>query len=185
MSGALRLQYLPAWLLVAACLVAPRTGAAASAEEIEASVNAALVRLKEQVPGSEAVLEKAKGVLIFPKVIKAGFVIAGEGGEGALRIGGQTKAYYQIAAASIGLQVGAQSRDIILAFLDADALSQFEESEGWKVGADGSVTLVNVGASGQVDTNTLNQPIVAFNVGQKGLMAGVSLDGSKITKVAK
>lgn len=185
MSGAIRFQHLPAWLLVAACLVVPRMGVAASAEEIEASVNAALVRLKEQVPGSDAVLEKAKGVLIFPKVIKAGFVIAGEGGEGALRIGGQTKAYYQIAAASIGFQVGAQSRDIILAFLDANALQQFEESEGWKVGADGSVTLVNVGASGQVDTNTLNQPIVAFNVGQKGLMAGVSLDGSKITKVAK
>lgn len=159
--------------------------AASTAKEIDASVDAALERLRKEIPGSVSVLEKSKGVLVFAGVIKAGLVFAGEGGEGALRVGGQTTGYYTIFSGSVGLQAGGQKRDIILVFLDAGELKKFEQSSGWKVGADGTVTLIDVGASGSIDSATLKKPIVAFVVGQKGLMAGISLDGSKITRVER
>jgi len=158
---------------------------ASTAAEIDAKVNAALSRLKAEVPGSTKVLADAKGVLVFAEVIKAGFVIAGEGGEGALRIGGKTSGYYSIFSGSVGFQAGGQKRDIIMVFLDADALTQFRDSKGWKAGVDGNVTLIDTGASGTIDTATLKKPIVAFMVGQKGLMAGISLDGSKITRLER
>lgn len=155
--------------------------AASTAKEIDAKVDAALDRLRTQIPGSGSVLAQAKGVLVFAGVIKAGLVLAGEGGEGALRIGGRTEGYYSIFSASVGFQAGGQKRDIIMVFLDGDALKKFRESPGWKVGGDGTVTLVDTGASGVIDTATLKQPVVGFVVGHKGLMAGISLDGSKIT----
>jgi lipid-binding SYLF domain-containing protein len=157
--------------------------AASTAKEIDAKVDAALDRLRAQIPGSQSVLEQAKGVLVFAGVIKAGLVIAGEGGEGALRIGGKTQGYYSIFSGSIGFQAGGQKRDIILVFLDADALKKFQANEGWKVGADGTVTLIDTGATGMIDSATLKQPVIGFVVGQKGLMAGISLDGSKISKL--
>ncbi len=163
----------------------PVFAAGGSAAEIDAKVNAALGRLKSEIPGSASVLAKAHGVLVFAEVIKAGFVFAGEGGEGALRVGGSSKGYYSIFSGSVGFQAGGQKRDIIMVFLDAGALQKFEQSEGWKAGADGTVTLIDVGASGSIDTATLKKPIVAFVVGQKGLMAGVSLDGSKITRLKR
>jgi lipid-binding SYLF domain-containing protein len=163
--------------------VGPSASAESTAAEIDAKVDAALQRLKTELPGSKAILDKAKGVLVFSEVIKAGFVVAGEGGEGALRIGGKTAGYYSIFAGSVGLQAGGQKRDIIMAFLDAAELKKFQESSGWKAGVDGNVTLIDVGASATVDTATIKDPIVGFVVGQKGLMAGVSLDGSKITKL--
>lgn len=156
-------------------------GAASTAPEIDAKVDAALDRLKAEIPGSKSVLDQAKGVLVFAGVIKAGFVVAGEGGEGALRIGGKTAGYYSIFSASVGFQAGGQKRDIIFAFLDADELKKFQQSDGWKVSGDATATIVDVGASGAIDTATLKKPVVAFVVGQKGLMAGVSLDGSKIS----
>jgi len=159
------------------------SAAGGDAKSIDAKVDAALGRLKAEVPGSDVVLAEAKGVLVFAEVIKAGFVIAGEGGEGALRMGGKSVAYYSIFSGSVGFQAGGQKSDIIMAFLDAGALKKFQESDGWKAGADGTVTLIDTGASGSIDTATLKKPIVAFVVGQKGLMAGVSLDGSKITKL--
>ncbi|MDP2324568.1 MAG: YSC84-related protein, partial [Gammaproteobacteria bacterium] len=153
--------------------------------EIDAKVDAALERLKAEVPGSAAIIADAKGILVFSEVIKAGFVFAGEGGEGALRIGGKTEGYYTIVSASVGFQAGGQKRDIIMVFLDAGALKNFQASNGWKVGADGTVTLIDTGASGIIDTVMLKKPIVGFIVGQKGLMAGVSLDGSKITRLKR
>jgi lipid-binding SYLF domain-containing protein len=180
------------YLAVLACSVAilhGTSGAALAAgsttAEIDAKVDAALGRLKAEVPGSDSVIADAKGILVFAEVIKAGFVIAGEGGEGALRIGGKTEGYYTIFSGSVGLQAGGQKRDIIMVFLDAGALKNFQDSNGWKAGADGTVTLIDVGASGTIDTATLKKPIVGFIVGQKGLMAGVSLDGSKITKLKR
>ena len=185
-------QVLPMLLgvgLVALGLIAgPGTVAFAAGstnKEIDAKVDAALEQLKKEVPGSAAVLKEAKGVLVFAEVIKAGFVVAGEGGEGALRINGKTSGYYTIFSGSVGFQAGGQKSDIIMVFLAADALKKFQASDGWKAGADGTVTLVNVGASGSIDSATLKQPIVGFVVGQKGLMAGVSLDGSKITRLKR
>ncbi len=172
-----------ALLLVAVMGRVGDASAASTPAEIDAKVDAALGRLKVEVPGSDEVLAKAQGVLVFAKVIKAGLVIAGEGGEGALRIGGKTVDYYSIFSGSIGLQAGGQQRDIIMIFLDEAELKKFQESSGWKVGADGTVTVIDAGLSGSIDTATLKKPIVAFIVGQKGLMAGISLDGSKITKL--
>lgn len=176
---------LVALVAVLALAVGPVHAAGSTNAEIDAKVDAALDRLKAEVPGSDAVLDKAQGVLVFAGVIKAGFVIAGEGGEGALRVGGSTKGYYTIFSGSVGFQAGGQKRDIIMVFLDAGALRKFEQSEGWKAGADGTITLIDTGASGSIDTATLKKPIVAFVVGQKGLMAGVSLDGSKITRLER
>jgi lipid-binding SYLF domain-containing protein len=168
-----------------ALVAGPVQAAGSTNEEIDAKVNAALDRLQAEVPGSKEVIAKAHGVLVFAGVIKAGFVFAGEGGEGALRIGGKTADYYTIFSGSVGFQAGGQKRDIIFAFLDAAELKKFQASDGWKAGADATVTLVNTGASGSIDSATLKKPIVAFVVGQKGLMAGVSLDGSKITKLER
>jgi len=177
-----RLLVLALLLVGAGTLVAsPSANAASTAKEIDAKVNAALDRLRKEIPGSVSVLEKAKGVLVFAGVIKAGFVIAGEGGEGALRVGGETAGYYSIFSGSVGFQAGGQKRDIILVFLDEGELKKFRASEGWKVSADATATVVDTGASGAIDTATLKKPVVAFVVGQKGLMAGVSLDGSKIS----
>lgn len=172
-------------LLALAIALPLQNATAATSAEVEASVNAALQRLHTEVKGSEAVTGKAAGVLVFPEVIKAGFVIAGEGGEGALRVGGKTRGYYTIFSGSVGLQAGGQKRDIIIAFMDSASLKKFEASDGWKAGVDGSVALINVGAGAAVDISKIKEPIVGFVVGQKGLMAGVSVDGSKITRVTK
>ena len=175
-------------VVMAALMALPVSSAIASdhsPKEIDAKVDAALGRLKSEVKGAETVLAEAKGVLVFAEVIKAGFVVAGEGGEGALRIGGKSVGYYSIFSGSVGFQAGGQKRDIIMAFMDETALKKFQESNGWKAGADGTVTLIDTGASGQIDSATLKKPIIAFIVGQKGLMAGVSLDGSKITKLER
>lgn len=158
---------------------------AASAREIDTSVDEALVRFEKEVRGGKSFLESSKGMLVFPSVIKAGLGIGGEYGEGALRASGKTVDYYSTAAGSFGLQAGGQVKTIIVAFLEADALKRFQESEGWKAGVDGSVALVTVGASGAIDTAKLNDPIVGFVFGQKGLMYNLSLEGSKFTKLNK
>ena len=175
-------------LLVAAVLVAagmPAVVEAADAREIDVSVDVALERFHKEVSGSAELLAKADGYLVFPKVVKAGLGIGGEYGEGALRIGGKTTAYYSTAAASIGLQLGVQQKSIIIAFLTKDALTKFQKSEGWEVGVDGSVALIKVGAGGSIDSSNIKDPIVAFVFGQKGLMYNLTLEGSKFTKLDK
>ncbi len=162
------------------------TSYAATAREIDVSVDVALDRFGREVNGAQEYLKAAKGVLVIPNVVQAGIIfIGGQYGEGALRIGGKTVDYYNIVAGSVGLQLGAQRKDIILIFIDETALNKFRNSDNWQAGIDGTVTIVNVGAEGSVDTTKTNQPIVGFIVGQKGLMAGVSIEGAKITKLKK
>jgi len=176
--------YAGAVLLIVAVLLIPLDMAqAATAAEINASVDAVLARFRSGVKGSTELLRIAKGVLVFPNVIKAGAGIGGEYGEGALRIGGKTTAYYSFASASIGLQLGIQKKDIIIVFLQDQALRDFRASEGWQIGVDGSVVLVDVGVQGSIDTTKLNRPIVGFVIGQKGLMYNLTLEGSKITQI--
>ncbi|GAB4362952.1 MAG: lipoprotein [Deltaproteobacteria bacterium] len=158
---------------------------AATAREIDVSVDVALERFVKEVKGSTELLAIAKGVLVFPSVYKAGFVVGGEYGEGALRIGGKTVDYYSTAAASLGLQLGAQAKTIILVFIQQDALSRFRNSEGWKVGVDGSVALLDIGVGGSIDTETIKDPIVGFVFGQKGLMYNLTLEGAKMTRIRK
>jgi len=163
----------------------PGTAQARTAQEIDAGVNAALAQFTKQVKGAKKFLQDAPGVLVFAEVYQAGFGIGGEYGEGALRVHGKTAAYYSIASASIGFQLGVQKKDIILVFLREGALKDFQAKSGWQVGVDGSVVLVDLGAHGSLDSTKFNQPIVGFVVGQKGLMYNLSLEGSKISKLQR
>ena len=158
---------------------------AATAEEINASVDAALERFASEVEGGDDFLEIAKGVLVLPDVIKAGLIVGGEYGEGALRVGGETVEYYSTAAGSFGLQAGAQSKAVFLLFLQQEALDNFRASSGWKAGVDGSIVMIEVGAAGSLDTIKSKDPIVGFVISNAGLMADVSLAGSKYTKIVR
>jgi lipid-binding SYLF domain-containing protein len=113
-------------------------------------------------------------------VLSASLVIGGQHGDGALRVGGKTIDYYTTSAGSIGFQAGAQSRAIVLIFMTSDSLSRFRQSEGWTVGADATVAIAEIGATGSIDTNTMKQPVVGFVMSNAGIMAGVSLQGAKI-----
>src|SRR6185295_6237190 len=158
---------------------------AATAKEIDVSVDVALERFEKDVGGAKQFLAGAKGLLVFPSVIKAGVGFGGEFGEGALRISGKTVSYYNTMAGSFGLQLGAQAKTIVIVFLDEHALSQFRKSEGWKVGVDGSVAVIAIGAGTSLDSSKLNQPIVGFILDQKGLMYNLTLEGSKFTRINK
>ncbi len=156
----------------------------ATAREIEANVDAAL-KLFEQVKGGKELLEKAKGVLVLPGVFKAGLIVGGEYGEGALRIGGKTVDYYSIAAGSVGLQIGAQKKNVLIFFMEEDALKTFRASAGWKVGADGSVAALHLGAGVSIDSTQVENPIVSVIFGQRGLMANATIEGAKLTKIVR
>lgn len=158
---------------------------AASAREIDVSVDVALERFQNEVKGGKEFLKGAKGVLVFPKVIKAGFGIGGEYGEGALRIRGKTVDYYRTTSGSIGLQFGAQTKTIILVFMQNKALKKFRNSSGWEAGVDGSVALVTLGAGGSIDTTNIKGPIVGFVFSNKGLMYNLTLEGSKYSILKK
>lgn len=158
---------------------------AKSAREIDASVETALERFNAEVTGAKALLKQAKGVLILPKVIKAGIGLGGEYGEGALRINGKTVDYYNTIGASLGFQLGGQVKSIYLLFMEDEALRSFRDSDGWKAGVDGSVALIKIGIDGSVDTTQTNQPIVGFVLGQKGLMYNLTLEGSKFNRLKK
>lgn len=173
---------LPALLLLAMS-VAPAW--AGSAAEIDVGVNDTLARFSKEVAGADNFLKGTKGVLVFPKVYKAGVGIGGEYGEGALRIDGKTAGYYSTAAASIGFQLGGQVKSIIILFMQDEALKKFRASEGWKAGVDGSIALVDIGAGRELSTQTIKDPIVAFIFDQKGLMYNLTLEGSKFTKLDK
>lgn len=158
---------------------------ARSAKEIDVSVDVALDRFKNEVPGANEFLSNAKGVLVIPNVIRIGFGLGGEYGEGALLIDGKTVDYYSVAAGSFGFQIGAQSKNIVIIFMDEGALTTFRDSLGWRAGVDGSVALVDYGAGGSVDTKNIQHPIVGFVFGLKGLMVNLSLEGSKFTKLTR
>lgn len=156
---------------------------AASAGEINAGVNETLEQFYYQYPGSRALVARAAGVLVFPTVIKAGVGIGGEYGEGAMRIGGRTVAYYNVLSASVGFQLGAQARSVIIMFMTPQALANFQRIDGWRVGVDGSVVVVVVGAGGSIDTDKITSPVIGFIVDSKGLMYNLTLEGSKISHI--
>lgn len=170
-------------MLVSLLVVLPPAPARAYSPEIEASVDKTLKRFYRHAPQGRELVSKAAAVLVFPNVVKAGFGIGGEYGEGALRAEGKTMGYYSTAAASIGFQIGLQGRSIVILFMTKDALRNFHRRDGWEVGVDGSVTLINIGAAGQVDTNNLADPIIGFIFDGKGLMYNLTLEGSKITRI--
>lgn len=176
---------LPLYLLLALFLVQIPVGFAASKAEINANVKEAIAAFYKHTSAGKELAQKASGMLIFPKVYKAGIGIGGEYGEGALLMGGKTVDYYNIAAASIGFQLGAQMKSQIVLFMNKDVLNKFRNSDGWEAGVDGSVALATLGAGGEIDTKTINEPIIGFIFSNKGLMYNLTLEGSKITKIKK
>lgn len=166
-------------------IMQPLLASADTAAEIDSAANEALEAFDDEVDGGRAFLEKASGYLVFPREIKVGIGIGGETGEGALRVGGQTTGYYRTVAGSIGFQLGAQAKSIVIAFMTQESLEKFRASDGWKVGVDGSVALIDIGAGKAIDTANVKDPVVGFVFGSKGLMYNLTLEGTKITKVDK
>jgi lipid-binding SYLF domain-containing protein len=175
----------PLYLLLALFLAQITLAQAASKAEIDANIRQALTEFYKHSSAGKELAQKASGMLIFPKVYKAGIGIGGEYGEGALLIGGKTVDYYNIAAASIGFQLGAQMKSQIVLFMNKEALNGFRNSDGWEAGVDGSVAIATLGAGGEIDTETVKEPIIGFIFSNKGLMYNLTLEGSKITKIKK
>ena len=162
---------------------AVKTDPAAARTDIERGAYNTLERLYTEVKGSRELVRKANGVLVFPNVLAAGLVVGGEYGRGVLRTGGQSVNYYSLASLSVGFQAGAQSKAIVVLFMSKDALDKFRNSKGWTAGVDGSVAVINVGANGEIATNTVNNPVQALVLTNAGLMANLSLEGTKITRL--
>ncbi|MBY8605085.1 MAG: hypothetical protein IOC39_11070 [Burkholderia sp.] len=175
-------------LALAGCTTTPdkpenASTSASKRQSIDASVNATLSRLYSTVPGSRELVAKSRGTLVFPNVLQAGFIVGGQSGNGALRVGGSTVGYYNTSSLSVGLQAGAQSKAIVFLFMTQDALDSFRKSEGWAAGADASVAVVKVGANGAVDTTTATAPVEVLVLTNAGLMGDLSVNGTKVTKL--
>jgi lipid-binding SYLF domain-containing protein len=168
-----------------AVLFMPTLTSAKSGAVIDIEVDETIGVFKDDVNGAEVFLNQAAGVLIFPRVIKIGIGLGAETGEGALRVRGQTVDYYRTTSGSIGLQLGAQAKSIVIAFMTKESLEKFRNSEGWKVGVDGSVALIDLGAGKTIDSHNIKDPVVGFIFGSKGLMYNLTLEGSKFSKLNK
>lgn len=178
------MKYSTALAIILTSLLASLSHAASKAE-IDALTQETLIEFYNYSSAGKTLAAKASGILVFPKVIKAGFGIGAEYGEGSLLINKSPVAYYATAGASIGFQMGAQIKSQVILFMEPSALKAFRNSEGWKVGVDGSVAIANFGAGGDIDTSTLEQPVIGFIFSNKGLMYDLSLEGSKFTKLAR
>jgi lipid-binding SYLF domain-containing protein len=161
-------------------LLFPALTFADSAAITEVKVDETIQVFKEEVNGADVFLGQASGYLVFPRVIKIGIGIGGETGEGALRVGGKTDGYYRTSSGSIGFQLGAQAKSVVIVFMTPESLSKFQNSDGWRVGIDGSVALIDLGAGKTIDTHNIKDPVVGFIFGAKGLMYNLTLEGSKI-----
>lgn len=178
-SKSVRLGSMLAILLMTSSVIA------ASAAELNRDADETLKLFSEEISGGDVFINQAAGYLVFPRVIKVGIGVGGETGEGVLRVGGQTVDYYRTTSGSIGFQLGAQAKSIVIAFMTKEALQKFRESEGWKVGVDGSVALIDLGAGKTIDTDNIRDPVVGFIFGSKGLMYNLTLEGSKFSKLDK
>lgn len=156
---------------------------AASKVEIDRDVDSALQKLYESTPAAKVLSEKATAILVFPSIIKGGLIIGGQYGEGALREQGKTSGYYRSVALSYGLQAGAQTFGYALFFMNKEALDYLNKSEGWEVGVGPSIVVVDMGAAKALTTTTAKDDIYAFFFDQRGLMAGLGLQGTKITRI--
>lgn len=178
---------LVAGVLVAVMMVAlcPEPVVAATAAEIDRDVDSALQKLYDREPSAKVLSKTAKAILVFPSIVKGGLIIGGQYGEGALREEGKTAGYYSTVAASYGLQAGVQTFGYALFFMTDSALDYFKKSEGWEIGTGPSIVIVDKGIASSLTTTTAKEDIYAFFFDQKGLMAGLGLQGTKITKVNK
>ena len=156
---------------------------AASASEIDQEATQALTTLYQTTPGAEALAERSRGVLVFPSIVKAGFIVAGQYGDGALRKRNQTVGYYRSVAASFGYQAGAESFGYVLFFMDDASLKYVDKSDGWELGTGPTLVVLDKGFAKNLSTTTLQKGVYAFVFNQEGLMGGIGIQGSKITKI--
>lgn len=161
----------------------PDAAVAASASEIDRNSTQALTTLYQTTPGAEVLAGKSKGILIFPNIVKGGFIIAGQYGDGALRKQGRTVGYYRSIEGSVGLQAGAQSFGYVLFFMDNDSLRYLDKSDGWELGTGPTLVVLDKGFTKELSTTTMHKGVYAFVFSEKGLMAGIAIQGSKITKI--
>lgn len=159
------------------------TAWARTAQEIDAAVDMTLARFYKEIDGAKEAAASAKALLVMPDVMKAGFVLGGTYGQGALRVKGKTERYYNLVAGSYGFTFGGQKMDIILIFLTEDALAEFKSIDGWEVGVTGNVAFVDVGGGKRLDTTSLKDSVVAFVFEPQGLMVDASLKGAKFTQI--
>ena len=178
----MRMVFLVMLALASVTVQAPRPAEAASAAAIDADARNTLNRFFARVVNGRDLANKAEAVLIFPSIVKAGFGVGGEYGEGVMHIRGRTAGYYNIIGASVGFQLGVQTRSVIIMFMTPAALAGFQSRAGWKVGVDGSVALITVGVGGKADTDNILDPIIGFVFNNKGLMYNLTLEGSKISR---
>jgi lipid-binding SYLF domain-containing protein len=157
---------------------------AAQRQALDASADSALSRLFAQQRGSKELVGSARGVLVFPSVVSAGFIVGAASGQGVLRKGGKTAGYFRMTEGSIGLLAGAQSQAIFILFMNEEALGRFERSSGWTAGVDASVSMITVGVNAEVTTQTARQEIIGFVLTNAGLMGSASLNGSRITRLS-
>lgn len=176
--------YLAALAIISTLIIIPNSQAA-SAPEIDAGVRATLDKFFHQVKGARDLADKSVGILVFPSVVKAGFGLGGEYGEGALLVRDKTVDYYSTLSASFGFQLGVQERSVIIVFMTHTALEQFRSSAGWKVGVDGSIAIITLGVGGSIDSSKIKSPVVGFILDPKGLMYNLTLEGSKITRIRR
>ena len=172
-------------LIVAFCLMLPLAATAASRSELDASSKRVLDKLLADVPAAKALYARATGVLVFPTITKAGFVVGGQYGEGVLWRGGKPVAYYNTAGASYGLQAGAQQYGYAMFFMNQKSLDALNSTQGFEVGVGPSVVVVDQGMAKSMTTTTVSEDVYAFVFAQKGLMAGIGIQGNKITKIDK
>lgn len=168
---------------VATLLFSTIVEGAETAAQIDRDVDSAIAKLYSSSPAAKELSKVSKGILMFPSVVKGGLIIGGEYGKGALRVGGKTTGYYSTAAASYGLQIGAQSFGYAMFFMTESALNYLKESSGWEIGVGPNIVVVDEGLARSLTTTTAKEDIYVFFFSQKGLMAGLSIQGSKITEI--
>ncbi len=182
---ALRALFAAILALTAIAISTPDTARAASAAAIDADARVTLDLFFKRIVNGRELANKADAILVFPSIVKAGFGIGGEYGEGVLHLRGRTSGYYNIIGASVGFQLGVQTRSVIIMFMTPAALAGFQSRAGFEIGLDGSVALITVGVGGMVDTNNILDPIIGFMFNNKGLMYNLTLEGAKITRINK
>ena len=171
------------WMIFTLSVFSPAAALAASASAIDRDAKASLAQLYQNTPGAKALADKAVAILVFPSIVKGGFIIAGQFGDGALRKSGKTVAYYRSLAASYGFQAGIQAFGYVLFFMDDASLQYLDNSEGFELGVGPSLVVLDAGFGKNLSTTTLQKGVYAFIFDQKGLMGGMGIQGTKITRI--
>ena len=170
-------------LVLATIMGPPQAAVAASATELTTDGKAALERLSAESDRARRYGQNAKAILVFPRIVKAGLVVGGQSGEGVLLVNGEPSGYYRISAASVGLQAGGQTFGYVLFLMNDEAVGYLREHDGWAIGTGPNVVVYDEGAAAAANSTTLREDIVAIPFDQQGLMAGVDLEGSRISTI--